>query len=408
MEQENENKVRVYDPWAYHDPSKHLSHQEWPRKEYPSNEEWEIDRKAAIKHFELKGKMSLSTWRDISAKEFPPERWLIKDLIPCEGVVVLASISGEKKTWIALAMAKSIASGSDFLGSTEFKTQKAKVLYIDQEMAQKELQRRCKKLGFDNITEDILFMSGGDLNLNKKEDKKDITERTEQAEKLLEIIRDNKINIVFIDTFRAVAGGLKEEKAEEVRAFFNQFKTLKDEGVVLVFLDHCRKPQRFEGKDPKKEQLFASQDKVASAEVLLMIKSESGSNEIFMYQRKNRLGKEIDPFQINIKEEMFDGGESAIELTYGGLFAEKDNKFEEAAKVIPGVLENGGMFIEEVVDYLFANFSIGERNTKDAVRKLSEDGGIKKIRKGRKNFYLSIDEIGAQEGDSVQESLEAG
>ena len=103
-------------------------------------------------------------WAEFDKREFPEQRWRIRDLVPLEGFVIIAAPSGEKKTWLSMAMAKAIADGSDFLGNEEFRAVIGNVLYIDQEMAQSEIQRRGRLLGL-NKTNSWLF-SQTELNLS--------------------------------------------------------------------------------------------------------------------------------------------------------------------------------------------------------------------------------------------------
>lgn len=314
------------------------------------------------------------SWREFSAIEFPPQEWIIKGLIPHQGIVIIASPSGEKKTWIAMEMARAVATGTNFLNSDHFIVKKGKVLYINQEMAQSEFQRRGILLGFGDA-EDLILVRR-DLNLNS----------SESANELLEFIRKENINFIIIDTFRPVAGGLKEEKAEEIRAFFDRFKPLKDEGRVVMFLDHCRKPARHEGKTPRKEQLFASQDKVSSVEILLMLRSEPRSNDIYIYHVKNRLGREVDPFKIQMVDEIKEG-KDLVRLNYEGLFEEKESKVDEAMKLIPELLQEGGKFTHEIIDVGFSEWDIGEKNIRNALTALKESGKITGKRAGRELSY---------------------
>src|SRR3989344_5816461 len=142
-------------------------------------------------------------------------------------------------------------------------------------MAQSEVQRRGKLLGIDKT--DSLWLVKREI---------DFCGDDSNIEWLFELIQRQKVKVVILDTFRAFAGGMEEGKAELIRQFFNNLKPLKDQGVSVIILDHTRKPNRFEGQAPKKEQLFASQDKVASVEILLMLKSNAGSDDIFVYQLK--------------------------------------------------------------------------------------------------------------------------
>lgn len=60
---------------------------------------------------EAEGGLPIMLWSEFAKIKFPESRWLIKNLVPAGGFLILAAPSGEKKTWIALAMANSIATG---------------------------------------------------------------------------------------------------------------------------------------------------------------------------------------------------------------------------------------------------------------------------------------------------------
>lgn len=329
----------------------------------------EIDRELEKPFFEP------MPWTALRNKKFPEKRWLVQGLIPQEGFVILASVTGEKKTWLAMDMARCIALGVDFLGHKEFKTEASNVLYVDMEMSQSEAQRRGRQLGLDEGNKRILFFSDTNLNLNTDEG----------VQWLLNVIEYYEIKVVFLDTFRAVSGGIKEEKADEIRTFFNRLKILKDNGVAVVFLDHFRKPSNFEGKVPKKEFLFGSTDKTASVEILLMIKSEPGGEEIDVYQRKNRLTREMDPFKAIIKDYEADGGVRTI-LSYGGAIEDQENKKLEAKERILEILPGGGKTKMEMTEIL--KKVAGSKNVQIALRELVGEGKIDVAKHGKENFYF--------------------
>lgn len=316
------------------------------------------------------------SWKDINRSIFPEAQWRIKNLIPLQGMITLSAVSGGKKSWVALEMARCIAQGKNFLDQEEFATIKGKVLYIDSENAKSEIQRRGRQLQF-NDDDNFFVLSLDSLNLND--------------EKMVSMIKDHienqKIDTVFIDTFRAVAGSLKEEKAEEVRAFFNRFKSLKDKGVSIVFLDHFKKTSPFEGKTPKKDFLLGSIDKGASVEVLLMLQSESGSSEILIYQRKNRLGKEINPFKIQMVDDTHEGKTRTI-FKYDGEIIDEINKKEEAKELILNLLSSSeaGMSTNSIIEALQSK--IGQKNTRKALRELVAEGLIESTKHTNQNYYF--------------------
>ncbi|HEY4509243.1 MAG TPA: AAA family ATPase [Candidatus Paceibacterota bacterium] len=314
-------------------------------------------------------------WTTLDNKEFSKQRWLVQNLIPYEGFVILASVTGEKKTWFAMEMARCIALGIDFLGNKDFKTEAGNVLYVDMEMSQSEAQRRGKQLGFSETNKKILVYSDTELDLNEDRG----------VDWLLNVIDYYDIKVVFLDTFRAVAGGIKEEKADEIRTFFNRLKILKDKGVAVVFLDHFRKPSNFEGKVPKKEFLFGSTDKTASVEILLMLKSEPGGEEIDVYQRKNRLTREINPFKTIIRDHVKDEIVKT-ELTYGGEIEDQENKKEEAKEKILDILPDGSKTKREMVEML--KKTAGTKNVQMALIELVNEGMIDCVKQGRQNLYF--------------------
>jgi hypothetical protein len=327
------------------------------------------------------------SWSDIKKRKFEPNQWVIKDLIPERGMTILAGISGEGKTWLAMNMAKHISEGTNFLDQTKFVTKKKKVLYIDFENGTREIQTRGLKL---NLTEnENIFFSFPEK----------ICLRTiEEVEGLFEVINFDHYEVIFIDTFRAVSGGLKEEKAEEVRSFLNNFKPLKEKGIALIWLDHFRKPMRLEGSTPKKEFLFGSQDKVGSVEVLIMLKKDS--DIISLYQTKNRLSPEIKPFNIKMVDEFDNTGNIVkLELVYEGEFDEKLSKMSEAMGHIPDLLIDGPRSTKEIQTILSETKKIGEKNTTNALKGLEKQGviGSRANSKGRgKEYYLinSSDVVG--------------
>src|SRR3989344_1573926 len=85
---------------------------------------------------------------DLDNEVFPEQSWRINKLIPKEGFAIVASISGNRKTWFAMEMAKNIVSGENFLGREEFKTEGSNILYINGENGKSEMQRRGRQLCF--------------------------------------------------------------------------------------------------------------------------------------------------------------------------------------------------------------------------------------------------------------------
>lgn len=337
--------------------------------------------------------ISIQTWSDIDALTFSDDMWRIKSLIPVAGIVFLAGISGERKTWLAFEIANALTTPRNFLHSSRFSVEGCNVLYIDCEMGDFLVRKRGRQLGFnDEHLFQTYFITKDALNLND-DDGADL-------EDVIAIIKKRDVKLVIIDTFRAVAGGLKEEKAEEIRSFFSRFMQLKDLGVCVIFLDHLRKPNHFEGKTPKKEHLFASQDKVAVADVLIMMRTEPGSEITSVYQRKNRLAPEIEPFTFRMEDTDISSESNRTSLIYDGEIGGEESVIEKAQEVILGALEEGPRTRKELLNIVYKEVKVAERRASDAIRELESSQFIEVSKRGKENLY-TLHPIGT--GDVVKE-----
>jgi len=315
------------------------------------------------------------TWSEFSSKKFPEDRWYIEDLVPKYGSTILAAVSGERKSWVALQMTKCLISGEDFAG--QFKVRAGNVLYIDSEMSESELQRRCRQLQIADSKFKMFILNKGDIDLST----------SIGLAYLQNFIQHFKISVVFIDTLRETAGGLREEKAEEVREFFHPLKLYKNEGVAIVWMDHFRKPARWEGDVPKKEYLFGSQDKTSGCEVLLMLKTDDKTGEIGIYQTKNRVGIIHKPFKVKMEDELVDG-QKITKFSYLGEIEEKEQQKERAKELILNILKERGSYNKELVSAVYESSKIGSRNTQDALRDLIKAKTIDFVREGRRHYYF--------------------
>ena len=83
---------------------------------------------------------------ELQDKTLPPMKWLIDDLLPVGGVVMLSAKPKMGKSFLAIQLALSVASGGEFLG---FQAQKHEVLYIDLETSQRSMKDRISMMTAD-------------------------------------------------------------------------------------------------------------------------------------------------------------------------------------------------------------------------------------------------------------------
>jgi hypothetical protein len=332
-------------------------------------------------------------WSDINALTFDPDRWLIPDLIPREGVSMWASVSGEGKSFQMLHLAKSLSVGSNLYGNPNFPTKKSKVLYINLEMSVSEMQRRGRMIGFDADDKNLIILNEDNFNLNGA-GLQDFKYRW-----LLDFILKEKIEVLIIDTFRPTIGAMREDKSEDVRAFFQKFLILKNVGISVIFTEHLRKPTHLEGRIPKKEQVLGSQDKVSNLEVLIMLRKDE-AGETLIYQRKNRLGPEIKPFAVKLVDRVNEKGEKIMGFNYIGEIEDDATKKEEAKGLILDILSSGESRTTNQLLEL-AKKEVGQKNVRRALNELKNQGEINMFKTGKQNTYS----IPREESENTPEIL---
>lgn len=84
---------------------------------------------------------------ELQDKTLPPMKWLIGDLLPVGGVVMLSAKPKMGKSFLAIQLALSVASGGEFLGFQA--EEKHEVLYIDLETSQRSMKNRISMMTAD-------------------------------------------------------------------------------------------------------------------------------------------------------------------------------------------------------------------------------------------------------------------
>lgn len=327
------------------------------------------------------GKLTPREWSEVAKIKFSESQWRINQIIPLSGFTFVAATSGGKKTWVAADILEAVTKPRTFLHNDFFSVQGCNALYIDGEMALSEFQRRGRQLGFNDERQYKIFLLNVD-NLNL------YSEESEDLDKVVAFVEEQKIGVVVLDTFRAVAGGLKEEKAEEVRAFFNRLKVLKSMGVSIVILDHLRKKLPGEGKTPNKEQLFSSMDKAANSDVIMMLKPDDASDNLIMYQVKNRLGKDLRPFRIKVTDSSFpDDPNNKTRLEFDDWLEEDETLITRAKTLIVEALADGSKRRQELLAITKKEKISGERTVRRAYKQLEELGVITSVKDGKEIVF---------------------
>lgn len=228
--------------------------------------------------------------KDLHNYECPSYTWRVQNLIQDKKTIIVAGSSAVGKSWLMINLGLSVAKGVPFLDN--FQVEKGGVLFIDRENSIPELQNRVEMVsnGMNiSLEEDLplFFISEQSLRLD------DISGR----DFLKQYILENNIKLIIVDTYRRVIS-YEENDANAVSFFFTEcLKPICEQtGASFVFIHHHKKGK---SENDEKEMLRGSSDLVNFVDGVIQI-SRKGS-KLTIKQTKNRSGKEVEPFDLNIE-----------------------------------------------------------------------------------------------------------
>jgi hypothetical protein len=242
--------------------------------------------------------------------------WLVKDLIAKRRITGLAGRSTSGKSWMALELAVSMATGRPVFGKYEV-VQPAGVLYINADNPQDMLAKRVKTL----LRQDKLKASGNLSFLNFPNLSLKESQGIANLRKSMSI---TKPSLVILDSLSMIWGVKDINQNAEIQNVFQNLRSLSNEfGCSILYLHHNRKAPNM-GKDAGGglDKILGAQNIANMSDSIFSISKRDGQNSIKVQQHKNRDNAELAPFLIECD---FDSGLlTAVELEYD-LENELDN-----------------------------------------------------------------------------------
>jgi hypothetical protein len=152
-----------------------------------------------------------------------PVNWLVQDILPLNDKAILSGYWGNYKSYIALSLAKAVATGSKFLGL--YQTEKRPVIYLDKENSRDEIGERAVRLQIPDDAElriwcehNMPFPKLGDL-------------------RLLAFAEELK-PLFIIDTLTGFSEAEDENAAREMRRELEKYLELISRGGTVLALHH--------------------------------------------------------------------------------------------------------------------------------------------------------------------------
>lgn len=316
--------------------------------------------------------------------EYPEPEWLVQDLIPGRGITILSGDPSSYKTWIMLDLIKSVATESKLFGY--FECSKKNVLLIDEENHETILNDRFKQLGVDSSTPNIYILPKEGFH----------TDNDDHMKIILDFIKEKNIGLVCIDSLVRIH--TKDENvASQMSSIFNSLNKFNKLGAKVVITHHHNK-QKVDS-NYSSGNLRGSSDILAAIDCHIAVKANKESKIISLSQKKMRISKELEPFNVDITTD----GKEKISFVYNGMAVENKTKMSEAQTKILDLLRAKSMYREEINKAL--EQEISKSAIQNALQELEENKEIyTKVEKhGKKKYYLPTEHTDDEENNLEHE-----
>ena len=234
---------------------------------------------------------------DFIEEDIPPREYLLRPWLPKAGIAMIFAARGIGKTYIALEIAYTIASGGNFLSWGALK--EAKVLYMDGEMSAVDLQGRVKIIQKSrrNLAPDMLTIMTPEKQTKGMPDLGDL--RSLNALKPLLIDYD----LIVIDNISTLCRSGNENEAEGWAITQDFALWCKASGKTVLFVHHAGKGGQQRGTSKREDVM----DTVVALERPKDYKASEGVRiEWHFTKARGFSGPDAEPLEI--KMEISDDG----------------------------------------------------------------------------------------------------
>ncbi len=243
---------------------------------------------------------SEGTEEDDSLKNFlkdaEPLRWIIPEIMLEQSITFLCGLPESRKSWVAMDLAISLASGEVWLG--KFPAPIKKVVYIEQERIKSLSQDRVKRLmagkeiSSDRLEGNLSVWTGTDFKVNFQPSLARLRRRLEKT----------RPEVVIIDSFKTLHSS-NELSTQDMTVVMEAIKKMRNElGCSFVLVHHEVKgvyQRRKENYDVSMFDAGGTNDLQAAAEHFFNIVSHD-SDSSMMHHTKNTAGFKLAPFLIKV------------------------------------------------------------------------------------------------------------
>jgi len=235
------------------------------------------------------------TAAELLTRHFPPREYALSPILPFPGLAMLYAPRGIGKTYAALSIAYAIAAGGKAL-RWEAPTPR-RVLYVDGEMPAATLQERLANIvrgaSFGPPTNDALQFIASDL---LPEGLPSL--RHEEVRDALDKVIDG-VDVVILDNLSALAGGLRENEADDWEDVQRWLLSIRRRGKCVLFIHHAGKGGNQRGTSRREDVL----DTVVALRRPGDYSADQGARfEVHLEKARGIAGDEAEPFLAALME----------------------------------------------------------------------------------------------------------
>lgn len=225
--------------------------------------------------------------------------YLIAGLIRRGGLLEIQAYGGSGKSWLAVNLALSLASGRPWLGRLE--TKPSTVVCLDYENGFYEMARRlqgnAKALGLPMPVQGIGLITMPDTYMTSDTFEGSVTKLAATYQ------------VIIIDTLKAASPGI-DENDSKMRESLDRLRRVGERtGCTFVVLIHSKKKSNSAVEIDARERGRGSSAIFDAADAQLGVEYEQGK-PLQIMQTKARSGRYIEPFQVTIE----DGDDGAVHV----------------------------------------------------------------------------------------------
>jgi len=247
---------------------------------------------------------------DVMTMAAPRTEWVVEGIIPRASVTLLAGEPGSYKSWLALALLRSVAAGGKFL---ERDCAAMSVLYLDRENPLTVVRERIAMLGIESLGTSRIW--GGWL--------PDAPPALGDA-RLLEMARERRPLLIFDSLIRF--HGADENSATEMAEVMQHLRALANVGATVVAIHH--KPKAVGS------HYRGSSDIAGGVDTAFSLSRDRQAGILKLECFKSRF---LEEFSVTMRPDLSDTGDFVVTEAPGATAARDDaEKLRQTIRANPG------------------------------------------------------------------------